>query len=726
MGNASLRSQGPRAACSCLLLAAALVAPATGGCAGEPAAFSTRYPDNRDNDVELLLQRINAAAPHRPGTVAAGVGSDGKLYGFDLSSRKTLWQQPIKASSPPHLAGDVVVVQTADAVVGFDLRSGVRRFSVARGQMSLKGAGGAGPLVAFVIGQGQGTFAKSQALLVRGGALLWRRPLGAMAGVPAVVGSMVLVPWSSQYLSAIDVESGDEIARVRVRDGVIGHVLDADGQVYVGSYHGIARVTSSIGSGKLRGAGYFSLPEHELPGRPKLLSDVYTMVSAPAPDSAQHRIALAWQPKPLDNVRLGLLDDNLYLVFYRFVFALSPRDYAVRWVYVHDDDIVGEQAQPGGLVVADEQGRFAFLGAPSGKLLWQADSGLPSMVVRLPESGAGPGGGGPALDPNALAVQLMAAAQDQDARMVPARMLAVMQLARLPQAEVTADLIELCDSSRLAPAVQVRACTELKHRSVGAEHLLAALQRHAGYLEGTTSPPVGWLAKAVASLKEKQAVGPLIAQLKDPGTRSSDLPPLVKALGDLGDPAAAEPLADFLRLYHADAVDEHVLRALELAPQVLVKLSGPVAQPVLEAITYDELGVYSVRQKAKAALDVLAAQQAAAEKKDEAAQQAQAEQVAQEVDTAADPSKYAPLNLTLGLVDQTLLPVHDQLIACLANAKKPTFQARVLLVVEDGKLLMVSVLPSELQGCVEPLIRSQTFPKTKSAKRDQISYTIKR
>jgi hypothetical protein len=698
-------------------------------CAGSPDAFGTKYPDNRDSDIELLLQRINAAPPRQPGSIAAGVsggpGATAKLYAFDLSTRKVIWQQVVGAASAPLLAGDAVVVQTADAIVGFDLRSGARRFSVARGQMSLKGADGEGPLTAFVMGQGQGTFAKSEAVLMRGGSLSWRRPVEGLVGVPAVVGNIVLVPWSNQYLSAVDVESGKELARVRVQDGVIAHARNDGGQVYVGSFHGIARVTSSIGSGTLRGAGYFSLPLRELPGRPLLLEDVYTTLNAPTPESAQHRIALAWRAKPLDRVRLGLLDDTLYLVFYRFVFAMSPADYAVHWVYVHDTDLVGATAQPGGLAIADERGRFAFLSAAAGEVAWTAESGQPSVAVDVPLSGGGGTGGGQALDPATLAVRLMAAAQDQDARLVPARMLAVTELARLPQADATADLIELCDSPRLSPAVRERACVELKHRSIGAEHLLTTLERHAGYLEGTTAPPVGALAKAAASLKEKQAVGLLIGHLRDPATRASDLAPLVKALGDLGDPAAAEPLADFLRLYHADPVDEHVLRALELVPEVLVKLSGPVAQPVLESITFDELGAFTVRQKAKAALDVLVAQQTAAEKKDEAAQDAQSEQAARETE-AADPSKFAPMSLTLELVDATLLPVHDQLSACLVKASKPTFQARVLLVVENGQVLMVSVLPSELRTCVEPLIRSQPFPKTKSAKRDQLTYTVKR
>jgi hypothetical protein len=274
--------------------------------------------------------------------------------------------------------------------------------------------------------------------------------------------------------------------------------------------------------------------------------------------------------------------------------------------------------------------------------------------------------------------------------------------------------------------VRERACAKLKDRAIGADHLLAALERHAGYLEGTTSPPVGALAKAAASLNEKRAVPLLIAHLRDPNTRSNDLPPLVAALGELGDPAAGEPLADFFRLYHADPIDEHVVAAVELVPDALVKLSGPVALPVLEAVTYDGLGTYSVRQKARVALDLLAAQQEAAQKTDEQAQAQQEQQVAAETKAASDPDTLLPTHLTTDMISEALLPVRDQLRACLDQGQKQTFQARMVLVLEEGQALMVSVLPAELQSCVEPLVRAQKFPRTRTIKREQMSYTIKR
>jgi hypothetical protein len=214
----------------------------------------------------------------------------------------------------------------------------------------------------------------------------------------------------------------------------------------------------------------------------------------------------------------------------------------------------------------------------------------------------------------------------------------------------------------------------------------------------------------------------LLAHLQDPATRSKDMPALITALADLGDANAGNALAKFVALYHADPIDSGLARALELAPAVLVKLQGATARPLLSAIAGDELGIYSVRQTARASLDFLA-QQAAAARSAAATPPAPAETLAPTPDpnTAQAP----PLRITTELIDSALLAVHDQLRACLKE-NVALLQARVLLVIEDGRAKTVSVLPSELQGCVEPLIRSQEFPKTLHGTPERITYTLKR
>jgi hypothetical protein len=68
--------------------------------------------------------------------------------------------------------------------------------------------------------------------------------------------------------------------------------------------------------------------------------------------------------------------------------------------------------------------------------------------------------------------------------------------------------------------------------------------------------------------------------------------------------------------------------------------------------------------------------------------------------------------------------VRKALQACLEAADQHT--ARMVLVVEDGMVMMVSVAPPQLQRCVEPLVRSQTFPRTLTTGRQRITHTLQR
>jgi hypothetical protein len=53
-------------------------------------------------------------------------------------------------------------------------------------------------------------------------------------------------------------------------------------------------------------------------------------------------------------------------------------------------------------------------------------------------------------------------------------------------------------------------------------------------------------------------------------------------------------------------------------------------------------------------------------------------------------------------------------------------QARLLLVIEDGRAKTISVLPADLQACIEPLVRSQEFPKTLRGTPERLTYIVKR
>src|SRR5688500_17956407 len=83
-------------------------------CGGTPLAFSTKYADNDQGDIERLLQRVQNAPPRSPTTIAVGVtAAPVQLYAYDLVGKRVLWKKPVAASSAPMLAGESVIYQTA-------------------------------------------------------------------------------------------------------------------------------------------------------------------------------------------------------------------------------------------------------------------------------------------------------------------------------------------------------------------------------------------------------------------------------------------------------------------------------------------------------------------------------------------------------------------------------------------------------------------------------------
>jgi hypothetical protein len=705
-----------------LLFSWALVAV---GCGGPLDAFSVSYPDNRDRDIANLVARLQHAPPRRELPVAVGVTYQPlKLYAFDLAAKQLLWRTPTTTGTTPVVVGDSVVTTEGGSVVIRDLRSGERRIAIRAEDFALIGADAQDDLSVITLAKGGGQYADSRVVAVRGGEIAWQRQFQGIAGAPAVVGDVVLVPWNHQNLSALEGADGREFARLRVRDAVIGRAFTDRGSVYTGSQYGVVRITSALSSGLAKKNPYYAPPEKKLPGQPMLLQDAYSPTPVPLLKSGQNHVRLSWLPIVLAEKRIGLQDNNLYLVFYKFVVAFDPLNYDVHWIYTHPADISGAATVPGGILFADEEGEVGFLAAANGEKLWNAPSGLPSLVVELRSADAPTAAsGGEPLAPGALRDRLLAAAEHDDDRLAPVRLLLVDLLAKLADPEATGGLIELCDKESNSPLVRSAACKALQKRNQGAEYVLAALQHHAAFLEGTHAPPVGPLAKAAAHLKERRAVGALIAHLRDPNTPTQELESLVQALAELEDRAAVEPLEDFIRLYHADPVDSNMIDALNGSLNALFTLSGPAAAELFTQVANDELGIRAVRARALILLDEMERARLLAEQKERQQQRSQEKEAKAEKD-ATLPQAVTPAHLTLAVVDRVLSPVRRKLKACLNVDGKQLFSARVLLIVEEGNLSTVAVTPEKLQACIEPIIRAQSFPATEARKKEQLFYTI--
>jgi len=692
------------------------------GCGGGGgAAFGQTFPDNRPEQLDPVLSRIAQSPPPNEAPMAVSLGgTPTELVAFDLAAGAVRWRQPVESTVAPQIAGRLVFTHEGSELVARDLASGSVVFREEDDHLPLVGAAGEGDLAVAVLSTGGGVGSKTRLVVARGGDVAWVRDVEMAFGVPAVRAGMLFLPWSNQNLSVLDGESGEELARLRISDEVIGHARSSGGAVYTGQSN-LFRVTSTATRGTRDGAAWFGASVGELPGTPAFLRDAYA--PPPAPQSALHRVRLDFRPAG-EGESVSLADDTLYFTFYRLVFALDPATGDVRWAHQHDADVVGGSAQNGGLVVADASGALTFLGAADGRPTWTADSGAPSLVTSLRLADFSPTGS-PMGEEMSLADQLSLAAQSSDARLSPAQVFAVVKMSTLESSAVTANLITLCDRQALPDEVRGAACDAMGARVEGPEQLLAALERHARYLEGTTAPPVGALARAAGRMEEQRAVPLLLSHLRDPATSLPALLPLFDALGALGDRSAANPIRDFLRLYHADEAHEDLIVALGAGIEALVRLEGPVARETLEELAADPFGLPQVRGKARDAMAALDEADAEASDRDrDRDTETEAESGAGADETTPDDR---PLTITAAIVEDVLTPVERQLALCLSNADGRPRSARLILRLRgDGAIETASVTPEVVAACVEPLVRAQTFPANRRGVRQQVIYTIRR
>jgi hypothetical protein len=683
---------------------------------GGAGAFGDTFPDNREDDLSRVLARLSAGreraiASRRDGAVVVGVTSAPmRLVAYDLTAGRALWESPAELRTVPHLAGRSVVTHEGSEIVVRDVRTGRVTGRLGDRSLHLVGAAGEGADGLVVLSTGGGVGAFSVVIGLRDGGASFTSEMRQALGAPAVSAGMGFVPWGHQNLSVLDLGSGAEIARLRPAEGVVASATAQDGHVFFGQ-SGVALFGTSA-----RPA--FLALRQRMPGDPQLLRDAYQPPQGP--NSAQNRVRLVYRPVAAGE-RAAFEGDSAYLVFYRLVFALSADGTSARWVAQLPRDVVGAQYVDGGVLVIDEEGTARLLSTADGRQTWSAPTG--ASLVFATAAAEGLRGGAPTGDALPLRDQLLAAAQNTDARLVPLRELAVRLLAAMPEGDVTANLIAICEERSTAAPVRQAACESLAARTSGAEHVIAALGRHHSFLRGVPAPPVGALSRAAVAMGERRAVPLLVSHLRDPETAAADLAPLARALAAFADTSAIAPLADFLRLYHAESPEAGIHDGLAAALEAYRVLAGPTSRELLEEIANDGLALEAIRNAARqqiAALDA-PAQSATPESETSASSAAGADMTITEAD---DPR---PAELTAAMVRELLEPTRPELERCLVTPGRVHGNARVVLVVDPtGQVLLVTTTPTDVQACVEPIVRRATYPATRARGRQHLTYEIRR
>jgi len=682
----------------------AAVLPACGGPAFEPT-----FPEVAEPEFSKVLRALREAQPRQDRAVVVGIGGEpSKLFAWDLREGRMLWERPVSAASAPVVAGNLIVTQESDIVVR-RLEDGEEAFSLDEEGARLVGADGDGRDAVITLAHGPEQSPHGIVVGARGTSVAWTRDLQLPVGVAAVSNGVVVVPWATQRISVLDMgRGGAERTRVRLRDAVVGHAFVGAGGMYVGQ-HGLFRMTESIETGTRREAVYYEPIARPLPGQPPLLRDGYEPV--PPPDSARHRVRLEWRVTGEGN-QIGLQDDNLYLVFYRYVFALDPAADEIRWVYTHSADLVGASVVSGGILLVTEPGQVIYVSAATGMKQWEA-----SLGMRVQNAAIRPGDFVPEVQDAAeappLSAQLWEAASLTDARLAGGRALATRFLARSEEADVTGQLVELCARRGDPEPVHIAACGAVAERTTGGDHVRDALRVHGSFLQGIEPPPVGALAKAARNMELRALVPMLLEHLEDPSTPNAELVGLMEGLGGLGHRSAAAPIERFLRLYHAEAGDPALVGAAVAATHALAAVAGRDAEPLLERVASDPLAQAPVREGARAALAALRApppQQPAAAGAAEA--------------PSSPPADTRPERVTSAMTVQLFSGIDRQLQRCLPEG---TDSVRVaMLVAPDGEIRRVMSMPDTVQACIEPLVRPLRYPATRLTAPTQVVHTVRR
>lgn len=683
------------------------------GCAttGTIPDFSLSASPSDRGTVEAQADRVRGAPVPAvtPTVVIVRVAPQQGFAVFTLDTGQLIGEVGVHIDGRPQLVEGIVLARVGHEILAWN-HQGRLLWRTNAESYELTGAARDGARVALSLGGGGVTRRHGILRVVDAetGRTHFERRAEHAFGVPTLVGPDVFVPWDGQNLSVFDIARDAEVMRIRSRDDVYSFAMREGPAVYFGA-HAVYRLDAEASLGRRESMPHYQLDTTTLPGSPPLALDGYTALQ-PGLD-ARERVRVVWRPDPA-SAGVAMVNQSVYAVFHRDLFALDAASGAVRWAHVHPRDIAGVTACRGGVVVVDDHGQVSWLAGDNGRPLWRVTLPAegPQAILSAPiDFAPTPNVEEPVVP---LVSSLIEAAGGSDTRLLPAQRFAVHALAAIDSGEATRALVTVLTRRGAGPELRAEAGTALMHRTQGAEAMLEALAVHQSFLLATEAPPVGMLATGLLGANERRAVPLLVSHLFDPATPITDLPPLVGALRQFADPSSLGPLVDFVRLYHADVglIDpigggdpvyerdlgeqEHLNAALEQAVEAIQRMGGTAEHRLLEQVqaepaTPEPLRAAIVRVRAGAPTETQPAAQPTGEM------------------TFATP----PPRLSVDAIHDAFEPQRRALLQCLDNAASRPAQVRIQFRYEaDGGITQPLVLPATFQSCMAPIVQQVQLP----------------
>lgn len=569
----------------------------TAGCGGGDvvkgagAPFSETWQADQGRSIAALEERLRSAAAPAAAAVAVGV-TDAGLTGVPLPRGKA-WTHATPADTLPIVAGSLVVASHAGKLFALDAATGRLQWSVDVDGRMLRGAGDDGKLTVAVVA-GKSPVKNRFVAVARDGSVVRTIDSAVELGAPAIKGGVAFIPWSDQYVSAVEVSSGDEVARLLLRE-LVSRAHNYAGQLWFGE-RGLTRLDDKVRLATTNQATRVSLPERELPGKPVWLGSGNQLW--PASSSARSKIRLAATPIVRSD-RAEFTNRGYLASYFRVVLGLEQGKGELRFVKSLGADALGLSAAQSGFAVCDASGKVSLLSESGG------DAGSATLGVRLRACTVDVSALtlSQAAAPPALAEQLGQALGELTQDMAVAQKLLIDELIQLQDPLVTKILIDLTSSSKIPPDLRSAARKLIATRRTGKEHMLKALERHYDYVSDVLlPPPLGPLADALLAMNEVSAAPLLARHLNDPANDMTDVERAAVALGKLATESQYEELRTFFALYRATADEPSLVSAVVAIGGALLRIGGESGKAVVERAARDPLTQSDVKRGLSALL----------------------------------------------------------------------------------------------------------------------------
>lgn len=543
-----------------------------------PTTFSTQWLNDSGHSIAAVEQRISKLPAPPNVDLAVGI-TEGAIIGIPLKGGQK-WSHAALPDTLPSVAGGLVLYSSRGQLTALDGKTGAQRWSTSVGGYWLRGAGDDGQTTVVTLGTSDRK--KSLLLMVRhDGSVRTKLETDFALGHPAARGGVALVPWSDQYVSAIDMESGDEEGRLLTRE-IVSQAITVAGEIFVGE-KAMIRFDDKVRYASTQQGDRVMLPSRVLPGKPSWLG---SGASLPVIDpSARAKIRIYAAPT-FENGRSHFASDQFVATYFRTIMGFDARKAELAWVRALPSAVIGGAAAASGFVLCSSDGKLSYFdpkgGVSAGPDLGAALRGcvVAASTFQAPAAAA----------PGTLASQLGQALASLDPEMAAAQAFLVGELGRVDDPSVTKTLIDLTSNARVPPDVRLRARELLAQRRSGPEAMLAALERHYDFLAGDLlPPPVGPLADALSAMGEQRAAPLLAKHLNDPSTDVGDLERAARALATLATSNEIASLRTFFALYRATADEPQLVASVAWVARALLRVGGPDARLSIDKASRDPM-----------------------------------------------------------------------------------------------------------------------------------------